>query len=641
MEVLKGLQLLKNATFSSEINSDLDRSFIKENVTISSAPNGYIIRRVIKNEGKTPENLQNLKFTISNFSFNGKAENDYFYVNENARIYCTLTLPLDYNRVNDDLEENKKFNAKCSSKWCDNGVREGRICSSPYQAIPAILLSNYECNNGLVVGTLSQDYFYHSYEVGHSDGKAFIEIYSGFKNTAYRIVKPNEELVDIFYLGETDKANDINSFFDGYLKVLRCYLKDNYGATETNRHTLIWDSWNDGIYRNVNQKMLIEEAIAVKKHFPSVEWFQLDDGYSSYCEENVDLDAHGLGVAYEGDEGVDSVKFPNGLKGYTDKIKELGLKPAIWIGAWCPVKSKIYKEKPEWFLPYQYRVSFCQPLDVSNKEVRNYMSFALDKMLTEYGFEGIKHDFWTFAFEDRHDFYKNKEKSGYEYRTWWQKEIRNHVKDGYVGTAVDLSFGNPFNGKYFNNHRFGIDVGAGKWSNVQASMFWSVAVLAHHTGDLYIPNSDSIGLLPGISDDDFLFVVNWQIITRTLVEISGRFSRVSEDNKRLKVLKRAVKYLNNGESVYFAKYDYRKKGEVLPEIFFINSAFDCDDKGYKTVALFNSGEQEKVISFTPSDIGLKEKEYLVENVWEETTKTLSEFSYKLKGHQSVLLKIKI
>ncbi len=56
-----------------------------------------------------------------------------------------------------------------------------------------------------------------------------------------------------------------------------------------------------------------------------------------------------LGVPYEGDDGIDPVKFPHGLKYVTDKIREIGLRPAIWI-----------------------------------------MTHALDVLITDYGFEGVK-----------------------------------------------------------------------------------------------------------------------------------------------------------------------------------------------------------------------------------------------------------
>ncbi|MBE7068717.1 MAG: hypothetical protein E7381_05390 [Clostridiales bacterium] len=637
---------LKNSNFSLELLEE--NNFQKDAWDIQTqtrrVEGGYEIRREIKNISQKTLNFYGFRSVLEGIDLGGNAEEDYFYCTENARIFNQLTIPLDYNRLDDNAKENEKFSLTINRKYCDPGVQAGRICSSTYQPLPAILLSNYGIKEGIVCGSLSQDVFYHSFEVGHKNGLAYLEIYSLFKDIAYREVKPAETLTDILYIGETKNADDINGLFDSYVNVLRTYLTDNEGSKSTNRHTLIWDSWNDGIWRDVSEEMLVNEAKAVKRLFPTVEWFQLDDGYSSFKEEIVPLVvAHGIGVPYEGDEGIDYEKFPNGMKGYTDKIKEVGLKPAVWIGAWVQTKARLYQEHPEWFLPYQYRIdlSMPQPLDVSQEEVRDYMTHALDVFITEYGFEGVKHDFWPYAFEDRHDLLKNKDKSGYEYREWWYKQMRSRLpKDGYLEVAVDFGSGNPFLGKYINNYRLGLDVGAGDWEERKTTVFWSVATLSTHTGDLYIPNSDSVGLLPGLSETDFEFTLNWQIITRTLVEISGKFSLVDENNSRLKKLQRAVQYLNNGENVYFAKFNYRRKGMLVPEIIYINSAFDCADEGYITVALFNAEETEKEIAFAPADVNLPEGEYEVENVWRNEKERRRNFAYLLQPHQSVLLKIK-
>lgn len=608
---------------------------------VKNCEKGYIVTRKITNVSDKTTRLSSLCLALGGIDFGGKPENDYFYCNENARLFCTLTVPIDYNRSDDSAEENKRFNLPVDRKWCDPDANEGEICSSPYQPFPAILLSNYETNAGVVCGSLSQDYFYHSYDITRENGAAVLNIRSSFKGIAYREILPDETLTDILYIGETDAADDINAIFDGYLSVLRKYLSNNEGSKNTNRHSLIWDSWNDGIFRDVSHEMLVGEARAVKRYFPTVEWFQLDDGYSAYCEKNVDLDAHGLGVAYEGEEGIDKVKFPNGLKSYTDDIKKLGLKPAIWIGGFCPVKTKIFREHPEWFIDYTYRIDWTQPLDVSQEPVREYMCRAIDALLTEYGFEGVKHDFWSYAFEDKHDLLKNKDKSGYEYREWWLSQMRSRLPSyGYMETGCDVSMGNPFIGKYVNNYRFGEDIAAGSWAAVLTTAFWGVAALSAHAGDLFVPNSDSIGLLPGLNDRDFMTAVNFQIITRSLVEISGRFSFVDENNPRLKVLQRAVRYLNNGENVYFAKYDYRKKGVNLPDIYYINSAFDGNDESYITVAVFNFGEEAKTVEFSNADVGLGFGAHETEFVWENRVERQNDFSFELEPHESKLLKIK-
>lgn len=614
------------------------------NVDVSSqlikTDEGYILKRTIRNATAEKITVQELCVTLSGISFGGKPSKDYFYCNENNRIYGTMTLPLDYDRENLSSPENGRFDVNIDTKWADPGVVGKRICASPYQPFPAILISNYQSEKGLIVGSLSQDVFYHNYEVGHDEKGAFVRIYSACKGIAKRTLQPNEELTDCFCILETDRADDVNHIFDGYASLLRKVLQDNCGAGEANRHTMLWDSWNDGIYRNVSQDMLVEEARAVKALFPNVEWFQLDDGYSAFCDENPDLAAHGLGVAYEGAAGVDERKFPEGLKGYTDKIKEIGLKPSIWVGGLCPVQSKIYRERPEWFIDYTYRIDFSQPLDVSKSEVRDYMSYAVDELVTKSGFEGIKVDFWSYAFEDGRDLLSGKDKSGYEYRTWWHQTLRAAIPSyGYLETGCDVCTGNPFLGKYFNNYRFGLDVGAGNWNNIRTTTFWGMAVLTTHTGDLFIPNSDSIGLLPGLNDTDFMFVVNYQIITRTLVEISGRFSRPDRDEKRLEVIKRATKYLNNGEDVYFPRFDYRKTGLHVPEIAYINSLFDEPKGEGKTVALFNDGEEEKEISFTTEEIGVCGKAIFTD-VWSGESVTTDEFICKLPAHGSKLLYVK-
>lgn len=605
---------------------------------------GYICVRKIKNRLSDTIALTELSMRLVGITFVGDASDDYFYCNENNRLYGTMTLPVDYDRENPTAPSNDRFRISVDTKYADSGTIGKRICASPYQPFPAISISNYRSSKGIIIGSLSQEVFFHNFEVGHIDGYIFADIYSSFKDVAYRELKPNEELTDVFCILETEHADDIDRLFEDYSELLREVLSDNRGAARTNRHTLIWDSWNDGIFRNVSEKMLLEEARAVKELFPTVEWFQLDDGYSSFCEKNPDLSAHGLGVAYEGEAGIDAEKFPEGLKAYAEKVKQVGLKPAIWIGGFCPVQSKIYQEHPEWFLDYSYRVDFSQPLDVSLQESRTYMTYALDALVSETGFEGVKLDFWSYAFEDSHDLLRNKERSGYEYREWWHNQLSRRIPSyGYLQTGCDVCTGNPFIGKYFNNYRFGLDVGAGSWENIKTTMFWGMAVLSTHTGDIFIPNSDSIGVFSALDDTDFMFWVNYQIITRTLVEISGRFSQKNIDKKRLEVIQQATKYLNNGENVYFPRYDYRKSGCVLPKIIYIDSAFNMPtqngDLSIKTVALFNPEETTERIAFAAEDIGLQ-GEMFISDVWEGGNASMKTYFCDLPPHGSKLLLVK-
>ena len=595
-------------------NGACSQKGVKDELMVQKTTNGYIVKRVFQNCSGQEIHLKELKATIKGICVGKERKKDYFYCNENPRIYGNFTLPVDFDRTNGVTEQD---GIKLDVRFADPDTVGERICASPYQPFPAILISNYDSLLGLVHGSLSQDAFFHNYTVCHDENGVVLNVYSSFKGIAYRIVKPNEILVDEWYVGVTERANDINFVFKEYVDELRKVL--TWEKRSANRKTLVWDSWNDGVYRDVSEELLIAEGKALKELFPSVEWLQLDDGYSAYCHENVDLDAHGLGVVYEGEEGIDYQKFPNGLKGYTDKVKELGLKPAIWVGGFCPVKTKIFREKPEWFIEYTYRVDWTQPLDVSIPEVREYMLSALDKFFVEYGFEGVKHDFWSYAFEDSHDILKNKDKSAYEHRRWWLTEMRKRLPPyGYMEACCDLGLGNPFLGEFFDNYRYGLDVGDGNWEKVKTTMFWGVACMATHTGDLYIPNGDSIGLMRGLSERDFLFLVNYLTATGSMVEFAGLYSKADCDEERKQFLQKATEHIRNGIDAFYIQFDYRRTGRVLPEIIY-NTAEQLDfvkDAGVVgRIFLFNAEETEKEIVLTLSALGLKEGEYKLVDIW--------------------------
>ena len=199
--------------------------------------------------------------------------------------------------------------------------------------------------------------------------------------------------------------------------------------------------------------------------------------------------------------------------------------------------------------------------------------------------------------------------------------------------------GNPFLGEFFDNYRFGLDVGSGRWLNVKTTLFWGCACFMTHTGDLFIPNGDSIGLMQGLCDRDFYFLLNYLLITHSLVEISGLYSKENVNQERLKVLKRVTRGLNNGADVYFAKFDYRKKGAYIPQIMYSKvSCFDDDVIGKKvcTVALFNPEEKACNISFNVKDLGIDDGEYYFIDVWEKDDITGDNIAVTLAPHKSKL-----
>ena len=597
-------------------------------------------RREFRNLSGETMKLNELGITLSGITFGLKPRDDFFYHNENPRIYEVMAFPVDYKRTAKDAKDSS-FDLQAGNRWADPGVVCERIGRSPYQPFPAILLGNYHSKHGLVHGTLSQRVFFHNYLVSHADdGTVRMEILSSFKATAYREVKPGEILADEWYLGATERADEIEHIFDGYTAVLRQVLPPMYGATDINRTTMVWGSWNDGIFRKISDTMILEEAAFLKKNFPTVRWIQVDDGYAKLVPP-----AHGLGCVYEGEAGVDHDKFPEGLRAFTDKVRELGLRPAIWIGGLCPTYTPIFKEHPEWFIDYTYRIGKSEPLDVSLPEARGYMTHALDVLCTEYGFESVKHDFWSYAFEDSNAQYHDCSRSGYERRDWWLKEVRKRLaRDGYFQTGCDIVMGNPFLGEFFTNYRYGIDIGSGNWDYVKTNYLWGMACFATHTGDLFVPNSDSVGLFPGLQEIEAMFCLNYCLVTHTMVEIAGKLSK-NPDSPRIPILKKAVCNPNNGQDVFFGPWNYLDSKQKYPAVLYFRTAHFCpaeDQPGLplRTAGLFNLDDEAKTVSFSPEEIGLPAGTYRVKDVWSGEMFPLADrLGFELPAHGSRLLAV--
>ena len=601
-------------------------------------------RRTFENNADKVVAIKELGLELKGITFGKKPRDDYFYHNENPRIYETMTFPIDYNRTAEDAKD-AEFDIEAGNRWADPGVVSERIGASPYQPFPAVIISNYQTKKGLVHGTLSQKVFYHNYLAKHEeDGTVTLTAFSSFKGSHRLTMDTHRVLQDEWYLGATDEADDIEKIFEKYAKVLRTKLPANYGASSLNRDNLVWGTWNGGIWRAINEDLIFREAKYLKENFPTMRWIQIDDGYHAYAR-----DARGISVPYEGPAGVHQEKFPLGLRHLTDGIREIGLRPAVWIGLKVPRDTKMFIDKVEdgWFLNYSNRMGEkgFGILDVSRPDIREYMEHAVNVLCREYGFEAVKHDFWSYAFEASDDLkYTNRDKSGYEYRTWWLEMIRKAISaDGYLQTGCDIVMGNPFLGQYFTNYRYGIDIGGGNWDYVKTNYQWGVACFATHTGDLFVPNSDAIGVFSKLSDDECFFLTNYCLVTHTMVEIAGKLSQEPESD-RLRQLKKACCNPNNGQDVYFVGYDYRSPVYSVPEIMYFKTPhFSVEENNevipLRTVGLFNIDDDAKTLGFKVTDLGLEEGEYVFTDVWGGQQYTGSEFSAEIAKHGSRLIAV--
>lgn len=129
---------------------------IRDELVLKKVENGYIARRTFANLSAEDIALKELEVKVSGIDFGKDAGDDYFYNNENVRIYGTFTIPLDYDRIT--CAETERV--KPDTKWADPEATGKRIGASPYQPFPAVLIGNYGSKYGLVHGSLSQDVFF-------------------------------------------------------------------------------------------------------------------------------------------------------------------------------------------------------------------------------------------------------------------------------------------------------------------------------------------------------------------------------------------------------------------------------------------------------------------------------------------------
>jgi len=600
-----------------------------------------VVSRKIYNHSKGIVSLKEIGLLLENINLGGNPEDDYFYHLENPRIYGKMIIRVDQQRK--EKAKEGEFDVVAGNKWADPGVVTERIGASPYQPFPAILISNLKSQRGLVHGSLSQQVFFHNYLVHHKGNQIQWDIISSFKSIEYLEFQPEDVLEDIWYLGVTEEADNIEKLFGNYIKILRKHLPPLYGAKSTNRNTVVWGSWNDGVRRDIDQERIFAVADFLRENLPTVEWIQIDDGYAKESKF-----AHGLGVPYEGEKGIDRKKFPDGFKTFTDEIKKKGLRPAIWIGGLVHHQTDLFKKHPDWLIEYSYRIPDASPLDISLSEVREYICKALDFFTKEGGFEGIKLDFWSYAFEDSHPLLRGKKKSGYQWRRWFLEEIRKRIpSDGYLQSGCDIAMANPFLAEYFNNYRYGIDVGDGNWENFLTNFQWATACIALHTGDLFIPNSDSIGIFPKLSDSEVKTIITFCLISRSMVEVAG-WLHLHSDHPRMKWVKKALCCPNNGDDVFFADYQYRDKAQLWgPSIWFICTPHfsllkEVPSLPVRTVAIFNLGEESASYNLTIEKLSLPKAQYLATEIWSGESSLLAELTdINIPGHDCRLFSINL
>lgn len=155
----------------------------------------------------------------------------------------------------------------------------------------------------------------------------------------------------------------------------------------------VYNTWVP-FYRDINEALMMEVADAAAEC--GIEEFIIDDGWQNNGGSSSGLTGRGN----EKDWSIDTEKFPHGLKPVFDHIKELGMKPGIWLSVGrLDAESSTLREHPGWVV----RDASGNMTDLHTGSGSNYsacmgtewVDYIKDVILhnvQEYGIEYVKLD---------------------------------------------------------------------------------------------------------------------------------------------------------------------------------------------------------------------------------------------------------
>lgn len=148
--------------------------------------------------------------------------------------------------------------------------------------------------------------------------------------------------------------------------------------------TFVYNTW-EPFQKDINEKLVLQLAAAAAA--AGAETFVIDDGWQDVY----------------GDWNVDKSKFPNGLRPVMEQIKNLGMKPGLWISIGSAARdSQVFKAHPEWFVrndkdaPYSVHFESDEATRLTacmSTGWRDYMQALLNRITHEHGLEYLKLDF--------------------------------------------------------------------------------------------------------------------------------------------------------------------------------------------------------------------------------------------------------
>ncbi len=427
---------------------------------------------------------------------------------------------------------------------------------------PGLFIGSKDRDCGLFSAALTAQCFHLIFRLrGHNDaGDFFFEIDELPTGIDALPIEPGATIVGERLFLQLCRSGNPQHVTDQYYNLLRsggCFQRRKDNPLVEQR---IWCSWNYDFFERTTHADVVKQLPILTRHFPSVRFVQIDDGYQRRY-------AHGkrgfTDIIYDGEHPFDREKFPGGPTALTAAIKDAGLRPAIWMGLWAAIESPMIHDHPNWILsddtgnPIQFGnlTSFYGTigvLDPSIPEVRQYLDKLCRIMFHDWGFEGVKLDFSSFAFEGKRVRFRYPGQTALHWRRWLVQTFRKYLPaDGFFGWCVVCGTGDPLlaadGADYF---RCSEDIGNGDWALVKRIAAWCANTNMLMSQRPVLPNMDSIGVSKNWNATQWQTWLNLAGVTGAALELGGDLTKV--DCAALKQLNAALELSNPTRRVWCA-----------------------------------------------------------------------------------------
>lgn len=398
---------------------------------------------------------------------------------------------------------------------------------------------------------------------------------------------------------------DFNDLYADYFKFLSGRFAFR-GPSSRLRTEAMHCTWNYGVFADQRQEPLLTTARFISEHFPGIKFFLMDAGYL-----HGDIATTFLDRFYPDPNGrVSRESFPRGIRGFSDELRKLGLRPGIWWSPTAHVDSDLYRDHPDWFLRKAdgglYIIGEKNVfLDYTHPEALAHLDRTLAVILGEWGMDACKMDFWSQNFESREARLRDPTKTALQARRAFFDVIRSHLPaDGVFMTCVAVGMGNPFIGQHADTYRNTIDIGVGEWREQIYNCAWALPTLTLEGRRTFLLNNDSVGVNLKAPENENFFRFTWSFMHQGMIETGGRMEQWPD--VYVEAMRRVTTNIDRGYPVRCADLQ-AFTGAPFPKVLVVDYPEDSPTRRRgvrKHVALFNWADVAQAIGASNEQLGI-------------------------------------